>query len=294
LITGQSGTGKELIAQLIHNFSKRKSAPFIKINCAAMSQSLLESELFGHEKGAFTGASAMHRGRFERAHAGTLMLDEITETSPAFQAKLLRVLEEMDFERVGGTERININVRVISTTNRDITDYIKQGKFREDLYYRLNGLTLSVPPLCERKSDLGDLVWHFVNEFSAEAGRAIKQIDPAMLDELYNYSWPGNIRELRNVIRTAMILGSSTTLSMPPVRHLRQSMLNDSNMDDSELLELAGINLGQLEQQAILATLKKHQGNQTRAAKVLGISDRTLRDKIKKYKQQGQLEEMLQ
>ncbi len=289
LLTGQSGTGKELIAQLIHNKSKRANAPFIKINCASLSDSLLESELFGHEKGAFTGAVTRHKGRFERAHGGTLLLDEITETKPAFQASLLRVLEEMDFERIGGTENINVNVRIISTTNTDILAEVEKGNFRADLYYRLSAIRFVVPPLRDRKDDLPLLIWHFVNQFAYEAARAITSIDRQMLDIFEKYHWPGNIRQLKNVLRTALILGSGDVLSLNDAPWLIGELQPKPEECDLNPLQLAGTKLQKLEQQAILATLNQTKGNQTRAAKVLGISDRTLRDKIKRYRQQEKL-----
>lgn len=289
LLTGQSGTGKELIAQLIHNKSKRANAPFIKINCASLSDSLLESELFGHEKGAFTGAVARHKGRFERAHGGTLLLDEITETKPAFQASLLRVLEEMDFERIGGTENINVNVRIISTTNKDILAEVEKGNFRADLYYRLSAIRFVVPSLKDRKEDLPLLIWHFVNQFAYEAARAITSIDRRMLEIFETYHWPGNIRQLKNVLRTALILGSGDTLSLDDTPWLIKELKSKHAECGLNPSQLAGTKLQKLEQQAILATLDQTNGNQTRAAKALGISDRTLRDKIKRYRQQENL-----
>ena len=294
LIIGQSGTGKELIAQLIHNESRRAAGPFVKINCAALSDSLLESELFGHEKGAFTGAAGLHRGKFERAHGGTLLLDEITETGQKFQAQLLRVLEQMDFERVGGSESINVNVRVISTTNADIVDMVNSGKFRSDLYYRLAGIRVVVPPLRERTEDLPLLIWHFVNLFAGENKRQITTIDPVMLEVFENYYWPGNIRQLRNVLRAALILGSGTRLSLDDVSWLIDEvqpacMEEDASGTNFEFSRLAGTRLRDIEQRAIVATLEKSGGNQRVAAESLGISDRTLRDKIKKYRQQDRM-----
>ena len=287
LLAGESGTGKELIAQLIHNESQRASAPFVKINCASLSDSLLESELFGHEKGAFTGASARHKGRFERAHGGTLLLDEITETNTKFQSNLLRVLEEMDFERVGGTKNINVNVRVISTTNTDILSEVHKGRFRADLYYRLAGIRLTISPLRDRKDDLDMLIWHFVNQFSYEVKRRITSIDPVMLSIFEGYHWPGNIRQLRNVIRTSLILGSGDTLSLDDVSWLIDELQSVRDAINPKIAEFAGVSLAELEEKAIIATLNQTDGNRTKAAKVLGISDRTLRDKVKKYQSQG-------
>ena len=290
LITGESGTGKELIAQLIHNKSQRANAPFVKVNCASLSDSLLESELFGHEKGAFTGAAGRHTGRFERAHGGTLLLDEITETRPVFQAQLLRVLEQMDFERVGGSESINVNVRVISTTNKDILREVEKGRFRSDLYYRIAGIRLVVPPLRERKEDLPLLIWHFVNRFSHEAKRKITSIDPVMLDVFAKYHWPGNVRQLRNVIRTSIILGSGATLALTDISWLLDELQQHRPEKSPDRSQPAGSTLAQLEERAILNTLRHTGGNQTKAAKVLGISDRTLRDKIKRYRSREEMQ----
>ncbi len=293
LITGESGTGKELIAKLIHNSSRRSEGPFIKVNCAALNESILESELFGHEKGAFTGATHTRRGKFECAHGGTLLLDEITETPPRFQAKLLRVLEEMDFQRVGGSEDININVRIISTTNTDIYREIENNTFRADLYYRLAGIKLAIPPLRHRQSDVIPLVWHFINQFSAESRRRITSIDTGMLEALENYHWPGNVRQLRNIIRAALIFGSGEILSLSDADGITEEMSACSENPQDNLLDLAGINLQQLEQQAIIATLRQNDFNQAKTAKELGISDRTLREKIKKYRSNGHLEPAL-
>jgi DNA-binding NtrC family response regulator len=255
-----------------------------------LSDSLLESELFGHEKGAFTGAAALHKGRFERAHGGTLLLDEITETRPAFQAQLLRVLDQMDFERVGGTESINVNVRVISTTNKDILREVEKGRLRADLYYRIAGIRLIVPPLRQRKEDLPLLIWHFVNQFAHEAKRPITSIDPAMLDVFAKYHWPGNIRQLRNVLRTSIILGSGSTLTLTDISWLLDELQPPSGARNLDPSSLVGSTLEQLEERAILTTLSHTGGNRTKAAKVLGISDRTLRDKMKRYHSRSQLQ----
>ena len=301
LISGESGTGKELISYLIHHKSKRSQGPFVKINCAALSDSLLESELFGHEKGAFTGAYTQRKGRFEMAHGGTLLLDEITETPAKFQAKLLRVLEQQDFERVGGNENVKINVRIISTTNKDLLQEVAKGQFRRDLYYRLSGVRLVIPPLRERREDLPDLVWHFVNIYQREVQRHIVELDPGMIDIFTKYHWPGNVRQLRNVVLTSLILGVGQTLSLADVSWLFDELQPLPEITSSEQQPttggkpntdsgLAGISLEQIEQQAILDTLRQTAGNQTKAAKVLGISDRTLRDKIRRYRRQGCLQ----
>lgn len=297
LISGESGTGKELISYLVHHNSKRIHGPYIKVNCAALNDSLLESELFGHEKGAFTGAYAQRKGRFEMAHGGTLLLDEITETPPAFQAKLLRVLEQQDFERVGGNDNIQVDVRIISTTNKDLLQEVAEGRFRQDLYYRLSTVRLFIPPLRQRSEDLPDLVWHFVNLYVRQAQRRITKLDPAMMDIFAKYYWPGNVRQLRNVVLTSLILGVGQTLSLADVSWLfdeLQPLPQESNLSisngEAPTSGLGGIPLEQIEQRAILDTLRQTAGNQTKAAKVLGISDRTLRDKIRRYRQQGCLQ----
>ena len=301
LITGESGTGKEMMAYLIYQKSKRAQRPYIRINCAALSDSLLESELFGHEKGAFTGAYTQRKGRFEMAHGGTLLLDEISETAISFQAKLLRVLEQQDFERVGGNESVKVNVRIISTTNKDLLQEIERGRFRHDLYYRLSGARLAVCPLRERKEDLSDLVWYFINLYAREVNRHITQLDPTMMDIFAEYHWPGNIRQLRNVVRTSLILGVGQTLSLADTSWLFDELQplaqHECEKDDPSLRKfthddsgLGGIPLEQIEQRAILDTLRQTGGNKTKAAKVLGISDRTLRDRIHRYRREGCLQ----
>jgi two-component system response regulator HydG len=318
LISGESGTGKELISFLIHHKSKRSQGPYVRVNCVALSDSLLESELFGHEKGAFTGAYAQRRGRFEMAHGGTLLLDEITETPLKFQAKLLRILEQQEFERVGGNENIRVNVRIISTTNKDLLEEVRLGRFRQDLYYRLSGVRLLVPPLRQRLEDLPELVWHFVNLYARDTQRRITKLDPTMMDVFAKYHWPGNIRQLRNAVLTSLILGVGPILSLADVSWLFDELQplpqQDSSCvpstslvtDASELPcvgrdmkystrnaqyparadDLGGIPLAKIERQAILDTLRRTAGNQTKAARVLGISDRTLRDKMRRYREQ--------
>ena len=304
LISGESGTGKELISYLIHQKSRRVHGPYIKVNCVALSDSLLESELFGHEKGAFTGAYTRRKGRFEMAHGGTLLLDEITETPLRFQAKLLRILEEKEFERVGGNENVRVNVRIISTTNKDLLAEVQQGRFRRDLYYRLSGVRLVIAPLSQRREDLPEFVWHFVNLYARETQRRITKLDPAMMDIFAKYHWPGNVRQLRNVVLTSLILGVGETLSLADVSWLFDELQPLPQQDSSCVVRdascakpaqydmrntqydpgLGGIPLELVERQAILDTLRQTAGNQTKAAKVLGISDRTLRDKMRRYR----------
>ena len=304
LIRGESGTGKELISYLVHHKSKRAQGHYIKVNCAALSDTLLESELFGHEKGAFTGAYAQRKGRFEMAHGGTLLLDEITETPLKFQAKLLRILEQQDFERVGGNENIKVDVRIISTTNKDLLQEVAEGRFRSDLYYRLSGVRLLISPLRHRTEDLSDLVWHFVNLYAHEAHRQITKLDPAMMDIFAKYHWPGNIRQLRNVVLTSLILGIGPVLSLADVSWLFDELQPLPQEQSSGLSKFpnhfesnppavsgwGGVPLEQVEQRAILDTLHRTAGNQAKAAKVLGISDRTLRGKLRRYRQQGTLQ----
>ena len=314
LISGESGTGKELISLLIHRKSKRAQGPYIKVNCVALSDSLLESELFGHEKGAFTGAYTKRLGRFEMAHGGTLLLDEITETPLKFQAKLLRILEQQEFERVGGNENIRINVRIISTTNKDLAEEVKLGRFRQDIYYRLSGVRLVIPPLRQRHEDLPELVWHFVNLYARDTQRRITKLDPTMMDIFAEYHWPGNVRQLRNVVLTSLILGVGETLCLADVSWLFDELQPLTQQDSSYVPStslgagvrdasceetntqyairstqydcgLGGIPLAQIERRAILDTLRQTAGNQTKAAKVLGISDRTLREKIRRYRE---------
>jgi DNA-binding NtrC family response regulator len=305
LIYGESGTGKELIAYLIYHRSRRSQGPYIKVNCAALSDSLLESELFGHEKGAFTGAYARRKGRFEMAHGGTLMLDEIAETPIRFQSKLLRVLEQQDFERVGGNESVRVDVRIISTTNKDLLKEVLCGRFRQDLYYRISGARLVLSPLRDRKDDLSDLIWYFVNLYAREVPRHITGLDPLMMDIFAKYHWPGNVRQLRNVVRTSLTLGVGPILSLADVSWLFDELQplpqedcseygspNLNNMPYDTPAErydsgLAGVPLEQVEKRAILDTLRQTGGNQTKAAKVLGISDRTLRDRIHRYRREG-------
>jgi len=292
LISGESGTGKELISFLIHHHSKRAQGPYVRVNCAALTDSLLESELFGHEKGAFTGAYARRKGRFERAHGGTLLLDEISETPIKFQAKLLRVLEHQDFERVGGNDNIRVDVRIISTTNKNLLQEVADGRFRQDLYYRLCGVKLIIPPLSQRTEDLPDLVWHFVNLYAQQAQRYITKLATTMMDIFAKYHWPGNIRQLRNVVLTSLILGTGPILSLADVSWLfdeLQPLPQENTLSigsgQTPLPGLAGLPLAQVERQVILDTLTSTLGNRTKAAKMLGISDRTLREKIRRYHQ---------
>lgn len=275
LITGESGVGKEMIANALHNLSPRKDKPFIKVHCAALSDSLLESELFGHEKGAFTGAIAMKRGRFELAHEGTIFLDEIGEISQNVQVKLLRVIQERKFERVGGEETLDVDVRIIAATNRNLEEEIKKGNFREDLYYRLNVVNINVPPLRERKDDIPIMVNNFIRKFSKENNKNITSVDTKAKNALYSYDWPGNIRELRNCIEGAVVIAEGSTLrleDLPPA--VRKSQENSS------ISIPAGTDMDTAEKIIIRETLLFCQGNKSKTAQVLGIGRKTLHRKL--------------
>lgn len=278
LITGESGVGKELVADAIHNLSSRRDNSFVKVHCAALSENLLESELFGHEKGAFTGAIARKRGRFELADKGTIFLDEIGEINQSVQIKILRVLQEKRFERVGGEDTIDVDVRILSATNRDLKSEIEKGTFREDLFYRLNVVNIHVPPLRERKEDISLLAAAFLKELSEENGKKIDGIDPKAYLALYEYNWPGNIRELRNCIESSVVMckGNIITLEdMPP------SITAESSSDYIKLTP--GISLEDAEKEVIRMTLIHQKGNKTKTAEVLGIGRKTLHRKIREY-----------
>jgi len=283
LITGDSGVGKELIADALHRLSDRANKPFVKVHCAALSESLLESELFGHEKGSFTGAIGRKRGRFELANTGSIFLDEIGEINQSVQIKILRVLQEKQFERVGGEETIDVDVRIIAATNRDLRAEIEKGTFREDLYYRLNVVNIHVPPLRERKEDIPLLVAAFIKEFAKENGKAVEGIDPRARAALHNHDWPGNIRELRNCIESAVVMakGSIITLEdLPPT-------INRSG-DGNDVIRISlGSSLQDAEQEIIRSTLAAQNGNKTRTAEVLGIGRKTLHRKITEYEIEG-------
>ena len=278
LITGESGVGKELVADALHNLSERADKPFIKVHCAALAESLLESELFGHEKGAFTGAANAKKGRFEMANGGTLFLDEIGEINQSVQVKILRVLQEHSFERVGGERTLETDVRVISATNRDLLAEIKKGSFREDLFYRLNVVNIDVPPLRERKDDIPILASAFLQEFAADNNKRIDGFDAKARTALYNYGWPGNIRELRNCMESAVVLTSGNIITLddlPPA-------LRGSEESGGIRLSL-GIRLDAAERIIIGDTLAANEGNKSRTAEILGISRKTLYQKLRDY-----------
>ncbi|WP_224360988.1 sigma-54-dependent transcriptional regulator [Hyalangium versicolor] len=280
LILGESGTGKELIAQALHQESPRKDKPFVRVHCAALSESLLESELFGHEKGSFTGAVARKEGRFELADGGTLFLDEIGEISPSVQVKLLRVLQQREFERVGGTQTLKVDVRIVAATHRDLQAEVKAGRFREDLFYRLNVVSVTLPPLRERKSDIPALVSHFLEKYSDSYGKHVKALAPGTLQALLAHDWPGNIRELENAIERAVVLAQGdelTTDDLPPVlRGPRPQGSSSNNL-------IPGASMATIEREAILRTLEMVQGSTSRAAEILGISVRKIQYRLKEY-----------
>ncbi|AVX29937.1 sigma-54 dependent transcriptional regulator [Carboxydocella sp. ULO1] len=282
LITGESGTGKELVAKAIHFNSNRHNGPFIKVNCAALPENLLESELFGHERGAFTGAVSKKYGLFELANNGSIFLDEIGEISLPIQAKLLRVLQEKEIQRVGGTESIKIDVRIIAATNKNLERMIKEGSFREDLYFRLNVIPIFLPPLRERKEDIPQLVQYFLNKYSIEFNKKIKGISNDALRILQNYDWPGNIRELENVCERAVIMTQSNII-LP--EHLPINLTDFEIENDFKHLPLKEI-IADIEKKIILKVLEETNWNRTLAAKKLGLNRRSLYAKMKEHKLQ--------
>ncbi len=283
-IRGESGTGKELVARAIHDMSPRRDGPFVRVNCAALSESLLESELFGHERGAFTGAMQRREGRFELANKGTLLLDEVSEVSPRIQAKLLRVLEEEEFERVGGTRTLKVDVRVIATSNRNLEEALKDGSFREDLYYRLHVVPILLPPLRERSEDVPLLVAAFLARFSAENGKSIRGVTPAALARLGAYRWPGNVRELANLVQRAVVLARGDLLD---VAELPLPALDEGGHRTDALSNAVGMRAEDVERELILRTLRSTLGNRTRAAELLDLTVRTINNKIRLYRSQG-------
>jgi DNA-binding NtrC family response regulator len=282
LITGENGTGKEVLAKAIHYISPRKDKPFVAVNVPALTETLLESELFGHEKGAFTGADKMKKGRFEIAHGGTIFLDEVGDIPQSIQVKLLRVLQEHHFERVGGTEKIEVDVRIIAATNKNLEERIKDGSFREDLYYRLNVVSIKIPPLRERKEDILPMIEGFIEKYSKENNKETLEISKEAADVLMKYNYPGNVRELENIIERAVILTRGKVIT-----------LNDLPMNIKGFKEektLAALGKGTLaeqveaiEKQLIFDALHESDGNQTKAGKLLGLTERNLRYKLKKY-----------
>jgi DNA-binding NtrC family response regulator len=284
LLVGESGTGKELVARTVHNLSPRRRGPFVAVNCAAIAESLLESEIFGHEKGAFTGAVERRQGCFELADGGTLFLDEVVEMQPATQVKFLRVLQEGQFRRVGGKNEIQVDVRIIAATNQDPVKALQEGALREDLYYRLNVFTLSLPPLRERLDDLPELVQALLEEFNERHGRAVRGVDEGTLAVLRQHRWPGNVRELRNVIERAVIVcpGDLIGAEHLPVP-LGSPRSGTPTASEVGVLLPVGTPIEEAERQLILRTLAHAGNNKTRAAQLLGISLKTLHNKLRRY-----------
>jgi len=288
LILGETGTGKELIANAVHRLSDRQSGPFVKVNCGALSESLLESELFGHVRGSFTGAVNNRTGRFEAAHTGTIFLDEINSTSLLLQVKLLRVLQEREFERVGDTQTVTVDTRVIAASNRELASEVENGRFREDLYWRLNVVPIFLPPLRQRREDIPDLVQYFLRYYSEANNRFVVKIEKQALESLQDYRWPGNVRELANVIEQSLVLCDALPLQpdhlparlggrpappiLPPTEMMRQSAEEPPRGRPESLREL--------ETRAILEGLERNQGNKARTAEELGISLKTLYNKL--------------
>ncbi len=298
LIQGESGTGKEVMARFIHENSDRKDGPFVALNCASLPDTLLESELFGHEKGAFTGAISRKKGKFELANHGTILLDEVTEMAFQLQAKLLRVLQEGEVDRVGGSSPVPVDVRVIATTNRDIKQTIKEEKFREDLYFRLNVIPLVLPPLRERREDIPILADYFLRQFSAEYGKTGIKFASSAIEYMMKRDWKGNIRELRNIVERGVLLAQGDAVEIQDLFIDELSELDvDMQMDDvSDGIDAQNdipsipqdtFNLGDIEREVIKMALKKTEGNRTHAAKLLGISVRTLRNKLAEYRKMG-------
>jgi len=283
LINGESGTGKELIAGAIHFNSPRKDGSFVKVNCAAIIETLLESELFGHEKGAFTGADKRKEGRFVQAHKGSLFLDEVSEMSLAMQVKLLRVLQEREITRVGGDSAVRVDVRVIGATNRNLTNMIDKGSFREDLFYRLNVISLDIPPLKERRDDIALLAQHFLEVFVEKNRKQIKGFTPGAIDSMIRYDWPGNVRELMNAIERGVVLARSEYLDVEDLSIIKKPMGEAAETlpepDDIE----RDMSLEDVEKDAVLRTLEAANGNKSEAARRLGITRKTLHKKLKKY-----------
>jgi Nif-specific regulatory protein len=272
LLLGESGTGKELFARAIHKWSERKSGPFIAVNCVGLSKELFESELFGHEKGAFTGAHQLKKGKMELAHGGTVFLDEIGDISTEIQAKLLRFLQEKEFERVGSTKSIRVDVRIIAATNRNLAELVKEGHFRDDLYYRLNVVPIALPALRERKEDIPVLADYFVQRFSKETKKNFTDVTPEAMEKLMSYDWPGNARELANTIERAIVMGRGPQITLQDLFPVIASKAPDALVDGLPYREA----LDACRQQIIVRTLSQTQGNRAAAAKLLGIERRHL------------------
>lgn len=281
LILGESGTGKEVIANTIHYNSDRRDKPYVKVNCGAIPENLIESELFGYEKGAFTGATSRKIGKFEKAQGGTIFLDEIGELGLSMQVNLLRVLQEREFERVGGNETVKVDIRVIAATHKDLFKMVQEGSFREDLYYRLNVIPIELPALRDRKEDIPLLIEHFLKHYGKEIGRKNLSISKEAMEKLIQYKWSGNIRELENMIERLVIFVDGDLIEE---RHLPSEVFMPTEMNNYFKLPETGVNLEEVEKSLITQALKISNGNQTHAAKLLGITRHTLIYRIEKYK----------
>jgi DNA-binding NtrC family response regulator len=279
IIAGESGTGKELVARTIHDLSPRREGPYVAINCAAMPETLMESELFGHERGAFTGADRRREGCFELANGGTLLLDEIGEMRAELQAKLLRVLEEQKLRRLGGSAEIAVDVRVLAATNRNLEAAIREGRFREDLYYRLNVFSIELSPLCERPDDIPGLVEHFLLELKPPEGKTVRGVDSECLEALKNYRWPGNVRQLRNVLERALIVTQGPHISIADLAPELKRAGGTNTVVEVRL----GTSLDEVERELIVRTIEFANGNKSRAAEMLGISLKTLYNRLERY-----------
>ncbi len=290
LLTGQSGTGKEVFSRFIHDNSKRANKRFVAVNCAAIPETLLESELFGYEKGAFTGAVARRIGKFEEATDGTLLLDEISEMDIRIQAKLLRAIQEKEIDRIGGKAPIKVNTRIIATSNRNLAEAVKNGTFRQDLYYRLNVVNINIPPLKERPDDILVLAKHFVKKFSELNDIPLKPISKEAEALLLSYSWPGNVRELENTIHRAVLLSTGEQIEKEAVILTEADMQTEASSAPETAESLVGSKVADVERNLIIDTLRHTLGNRTTAAQILGISIRTLRNKLKQYEQEGYLD----
>jgi len=291
LITGPSGTGKEMMARYLHMKSKRRAGPFIAVNCAAIPENLLESELFGHERGAFTGAVARRIGKFEEAGGGTILLDEVTEMEPRLQAKLLRAIQEREIDRIGSNKPVKVDVRILATSNRNIEEQIVKGAFREDLYFRLNVVSLEIPPLRERPGDVIALARHFAAKYSEANGIQPRGLAEATQAKLLDYAWPGNVRELENAMHRAILLATGDEIAPEAIlltSNLRSAEgASSGETADADVGSLVGKTVSQVERDLIISTLSHCLGNRTHAANILGISIRTLRNKLKQYNDDG-------
>jgi two-component system NtrC family response regulator/two-component system response regulator HydG len=288
LLQGESGTGKELVAKALHSLSPRRDATFVSVNCAAMPEALLESELFGHMRGAFTDAHQTKKGLFETAHRGTLLLDEVGEMPLPMQAKLLRVLQEKRVRRVGANDEVDVDVRVVAATNRSLEALVQERRFREDLFYRLNVIPIVVPPLRQRREDIPLLAAHFLGRFSREMGKTISKISEEAMERLLHHSWPGNVRELENAMERAVVLAEEPLLNADHFPTLRAAALASGNVPERPTgLAIPGCTMAELEREAILRTMESVGGSTSRAAEILQISPRKIQYKLKEYHQEG-------